>query len=271
METISTSALEAAAQEPIQPKARSEDSETLLESIAGIAAVLVMALFVMTFVFQNYQIPSGSMEKTLLIGDHVVVDRVLLAPRSPLSFFMPNREVRRGDIIVFFKPGEPNLFLVKRVIGVPGDHIRLHGGIVSLNGVRQDEPQAAMPDDSDPWHQFDLYRDNFPEFAADVFEGSTPEWAKEMPQHVQHGELIVPPGSYFAMGDNRINSLDSRYWGFVPRQNIIGRPLFNYWSFETPADQIRKQRPGQQMEFLAHIVRHLFDETRWRRTLHVIR
>lgn len=128
-------------------------TETPLESLASIASVLAVGLFVMTFVFQNFEIPSGSMEKTLLIGDHVLVDRISLAPPAKWAPFTHYRNVHHGDIIVFLKPGEPDLFLVKRAIGLPGDHIHLHNGVVYINGVAQNEPYAAMPaSDGDPQH-----------------------------------------------------------------------------------------------------------------------
>jgi signal peptidase I len=246
-------------------------TETPLESLASICSVLAIGLFVMTFIFQNFEIPSGSMEKTLLIGDHVVVDRVTLAPSTRWAPFMNYRDVHRGDIIVFLKPGEPDLFLVKRAIGVPGDRIHMRNGIVYLNGVAQNEPHAIMPDENDPERAFNLYRDDFPALPPDIYEGATPQWVAEMPKHVENGDLVVPPGSVFAMGDNRTNSLDGRYWGFVPRQNIIGRPIFVYWSFQTPADQLEKQAMGQRVGFIGHILRHFLDLTRWERTLHIIR
>src|SRR5262252_7153183 len=122
-----------------------EQKETALESLASIASVLAVGLFVMTFVFQNFEIPSASMVKTLLIGDHVLVDRVTLAPPAKWAPFTFYRDVHRGDIIVFLKPGEPDLFLVKRAIGIPGDRIHLRNGVVYLNGIAQNEPYAAMP------------------------------------------------------------------------------------------------------------------------------
>jgi signal peptidase I len=247
-------------------------TETPLESLASICSVLAVGLFVMTFVFQNFEIPSGSMEKTLLIGDHVLVDRVTLAPPSRFAPFMDYREVHRGDVIVFLKPGEPDLFLVKRAIGIPGDRIHLHNGVVYLNGVAQHEPQAAMPGgDGDPEGGINLYRDDFPAIPPDIYEGVTPEWTLDMPKHVQNGDLVVPPGSVFAMGDNRTNSLDGRYWGFVPRENIIGRPLFVYWSFQTPVDQIERQSIRERLGFFVHILRHFVSLTLWKRTFHLIR
>jgi len=246
--------------------------ETLLESIASIATVLVAGLFVITFIFQNFEIPSASMTKTLLIGDHVLVDRLTIAPKTNWMPLVHYRDVRRGDIIVFLKPGEPDLFLVKRVVGIPGDHLHLRGGTVYLNGVAQTEPYAAMPvDDGDPDHSYQPYRDDFPSIPTSMGNGITETWAIDLPSHIQGDDLVVPPGKYFAMGDNRLDSLDGRYWGFVPRENIVGRPLFVYWSFKTPADQMDKQSLGDRFAFMFHIIIHFFDGTRWNRTLHLIK
>ena len=258
--------------EPTIPEATQQDqTETPLESLASICTVLAIGLFVMTFIFQNFEIPSASMVKTLLIGDHVLVDRITLAPPAKWAPFVFYRNVRRGDIIVFFKPGEPDLFLVKRAIAIPGDHLHLRNGVVYLNGVAQNEPYAGMPvSDGNPQHAFDPYRDDFPAVPADNYGNVTASWANDLPTHIQDGDLVVPPGKVFAMGDNRTESLDGRYWGFVPRENIVGRPMFVYWSFETPADQIDKQGIGQRLAFMGHIVVHLFDQTRWNRTFHLI-
>jgi signal peptidase I len=249
-----------------------ENQETALESLASICAVLAVGLFVMTFIFQNFEIPSASMEKTLLIGDHVLVDRISLAPPTSWAPFVHYRNVRRGDIIVFLKPGEPDLFLVKRAIGIPGDHIHLEHGIVYLNGVAQHEPQAGMPaDDGNPYHAYNPYRDDFPAIPPGPGDEVTASWALDLPNHVQNGDLVVPPGKVFAMGDNRTESLDGRFWGFVPRENIVGRPLFVYWSFETPADQIDKTSVADRLAFMGHIVTHLLTQTRWSRTFHITR
>ena len=131
---------------------------------------------------------------------------------------MRYRNVHRGDIIVFLKPGYPGMFLVKRVIGIPGDHLHLHEGYVYLNGQRQDEPQAGHPD----YSNYIPYRDEFPDIPTSQGQNVEPVWANELPSHIQNGDLVVPPGYYFAMGDNRLPSLDGRYWGFVPRENIVG-------------------------------------------------
>jgi signal peptidase I len=253
-----------------------QESETLLESIASIASVLAVGLFVMTFIFQNFEIPSASMVKTLLIGDHVLVDRISLAPPTSWAPFTFYRDVRHKDIIVFLKPvPEANgeyIYLVKRAIGLPGDHIHLRNGILYINGVAQDEPYAGKPAaDGNPMHEYTPYRDDFPSLPGDPAYGVTTSWQYDLPNNVKDGDLVVPPGKVFAMGDNRTESLDSRYWGFVPRENIVGRPMFVYWSFETPADQINKQTIGERLGFMGHILIHFFDETRWKRTFHIIR
>ncbi len=256
----------AAASQPDLPR------ETIFESLASICTVLVLMLFVTTFVFQNFEIPSGSMIPTLLIGDHVMVDRISLAPKTSWAPFVHYRDVRRGDVIVFFKPTSEDLFLVKRAVGLPGDRIHLKDGILYLNGVRQNEPQTSKPGlDDNPYHAFNAYRDDFPSISPTLEDMTTASWAVDMPKHIVDGDLVVPPGVVFAMGDNRLESLDGRYWGFVPRANIIGRPLFVYWSFDTPANEIDKTSLGDRVSFMAHIVTHLFDQTRWNRTLHVIR
>ena len=253
------------------------DSETALESLASICTVLAVLLFVQGFIFQNFEIPSASMEKTLLIGDHVLVDRASLAP--PTHWFPLNhyREPQRGDIIVFLKPHPetPDLYLVKRLIGMPGDHIHLEHGVVFINGAAYNIPQAQMPDDGDPQNAYVPYRDDFPSDLQGIEEAASENnaalWSVDLPNHIQNGEIVVPPNSYFMMGDNRTQSLDSRFWGFVPRENIVGRPLFIYWSFETPADQINKTSVGDRIGFIGHILLHIFDETRWSRTFKVVR
>ena len=256
---------------PAEPQVR---SESLLESISSMCTVLAVGLFLMGFIFQNFVIPSGSMEQTLLIGDHVMVDRITLAPPTAWAPFVHYRNPRRGDVIVFYKPNpeSPDLILVKRCIGVPGDHIHLSHGIVYLNGVAQNEPYAhPVEDDSDPSDAYDPARDDFPADGAPA--GSTEVWAQELADHIQGQDIVVPEGKYFAMGDNRTHSLDGRFWGFVPRQNILGRPLFNYWSYRTTADQMDVQntslaaRIGSFFSTGAHIL----TRTRWTRTFHLIR
>lgn len=251
---------------------KSGSEESILQFMASIATVLVVGLFVITFVLQAFEIPSSSMVKTLLIGDHVFVDRVTLAPVAKWFPLVHYRPVERGDIIVFLKPGEPDLFLVKRVIGVPGDRIHLNDGVVSLNGVPQAEPYKIKSEDAGLGEQFNSYRDQFPSVPPEA-EGSnvTAQWQVELPTHVQNGDLVVPAGHFFCMGDNRPVSLDSRYWGFVPQENVVGRPLFVYWSFVTPEDQVDKHSIGDRLSFMVHVIVHFFDETRWKRTLHLVK
>jgi len=228
--------------------------------------VLVIGLFILTFLAQNFVIPSGSMEKTLLVGDHLLVDRITLAPGASWMPLVHYREPKHGDIVVFLKPGNPDMFLVKRLIGVPGDHIHLRNGVVILNGVAQTEPYAKLwPEDT-----YYPYIDDFPSVATSEANGVTEEWAVDLPTHIQGNDLVVPPGMYFMMGDHRHNSLDSRFWGFVPRANIVGRPLFNYWSFKTPDDEMDKTTMGDRLSWMGHVVLHFFTDTRWSRTLHMV-
>jgi signal peptidase I len=241
--------------------------ETPFEALASICSVLVIGLFILTFLAQNFVIPSGSMEKTLLVGDHLLVDRITLAPGSSWMPLVHYREPKHGDIVVFLKPGNPDMFLVKRLIGVPGDRIHLRNGVVILNGVAQTEPYAA------PWPEdtYYPYIDDFPSVATSEANGVTEEWAVDLPTHIQGNDLVVPPGMYFMMGDHRHNSLDSRFWGFVPRANVVGRPLFNYWSFKTPDDEMDKTSMGDRMAWMGHVVVHFFTDTRWSRTLHLVK
>jgi signal peptidase I len=251
--------------------------ETPFEAVASICSVLVIGLFILTFLGQNFVIPSGSMENTLLVGDHLLVDRITLAPPANWMPLVHYREPQRGDIVVFIKPvsdpdadGKPQyLFLVKRLIGVPGDHIHLRNGIVNINGVPQDQPHA-QPTTLDNHSDF---LDEFPSVPPDPEPGNlVPEaWAVEFSSHIVDGDLVVPPGKYFMMGDNRHNSADSRFWGFVPRENIVGRPLFNYWSFKTSEDQYEQTGIGNTVAWMGHVVLHFFSDTRWKRTLHPVR
>jgi len=257
------------------PAAEARVEETPYEAVASICSVLVVGLFILTFLGQNFVIPSGSMEQTLLVGDHLVVDRITLAPAAKWMPLVHYREPQRNDIVVFLKPvadpdpvdGSPTYpFLVKRLIGVPGDHIHLRNGIVIINGVAQDQPHAqeTTPDNHND------FLDEFPSIPPEP-PSATEAWSVEFPTHIENGDLVVPPGHYFMMGDHRHNSLDSRYWGFVPRENIVGRPLFNYWSFKTPEDQYDKQGIGNSIAWMAHIALHFFTETRWDRTFHPTR
>src|SRR5438309_7099332 len=183
-------------------------------SLQSLLATVVIAVFVITFVVQAFQIPSESMENTLLIGDYLLVDKLRYGGNSVWDHYLPYRKVHRGDIIVFRYPVNPSQHFVKRVVGVPGDHVRLIKRQVWVNGLPLKEPYVRY---SSPIH--DVYRDDFPQVDY-IAPGEESLWFKQLKQSVQHCELVVPQGKYFVMGDNRDDSLDSRYWGFVPRENI---------------------------------------------------
>jgi signal peptidase I len=264
----------AAKKKPVKPSVEPTEAETkpqkpretTPEFIASIAAVLVTGLFIITFTLQAFVIPSSSMEKTLLIGDHVFVDRMTLAPKTNwVGPMLPYRHPRHDDIFVFVSPAEPGLYVVKRVIGVPGDRIKLVDGVVYRNGEKLDPPYVVRNG------TYNAYRDNFPTVPPTDYDGVNPVWRVELPSHIQNGEIVVPPDSIFAMGDNRDVSLDSRFWGFVPYQNVIGRPMFLYWSFEQPKDEYTRTSIAERLQFLGTIVIHFFDQTRWSRMFHVVR
>ena len=253
-----------------QNGAEEKPKETTVEFLASLAAVLVTGLFIITFVVQAFEIPSSSMEETLLIGDHVFVNRIQFAPKSSwVGPLLPYRDVHFQDIVVFLHPDPPQAgtYVVKRIIGLPGDRIHLRNGVVYRNGVALNEPYIDTDRDSPA----DEYRNNFPAVSPSEGEGLSANWMVDLPSHVEGGDLVVPPGNYFAMGDHRGVSLDSRYWGFIPKENVIGRPMFIYWSFETPENQYRRTEWSDRLLFLGKVVLHFFDETRWRRTLRVVR
>jgi signal peptidase I len=242
--------------------------ETTVEFLASLAGVLVTGLFIITFILQAFEIPSASMENTLLIGDHVFVNRVQFAPASHwIQPIVPYTQIHDGDIVVFLSPAESDLYVVKRIMGVPGDRIHLRNGAVYRNGQKLDEPYILNTGSE----LDEYYRDNFPDVPPTEYGNATAEWKLTLPQHIENGDLVVPPDSYFAMGDHRDVSYDSRYWGFIPRQNVIGRPMFIYWSFETPSNQYQRTSMGERIGFIGHVVLHFFDMTRWKRTLRVVR
>jgi signal peptidase I len=241
---------------------------TLAEALASLLRTVVVALFLLTFVLQPLLIPSESMEHTLLVGDFLLFNKQVYAPSSRLTgWLLPYRDVQRGDIIVFHHPQPP--LLVKRVVGVPGDRLRIEDGRVIVNGVTQDEPYAAFePAPVNP------FRDNFP---APVYTDPQvdPDWWVEMQHLTQNGELVVPTGEYFVLGDNRNHSKDSRYWGFVPRQAIVARPLVIYFSLRRPSTtdvdgaalKAEDDRLGHDRELPAKLT----DFARWKRIFHVVR
>ncbi len=199
--------------------------EGVLSLLQPLLELLVVFLFVTTFVFQTTRIPSPSMAPTLRVGDTLLVDKQSFAPRNPrnpLAFLLPPTTIQRGDLAVFYFPADPSRDLVKRVVALPGDRIFLHHGTLFLNGAPLTEPYATHTA-----HGPDIFRDEFPSFRS-TDPNLDPLWWATLRRTVRHGELTVPPGRVFVLGDNRDNSEDSRYWGFVPMRNMAGRPLLVY-------------------------------------------
>ena len=236
-------------------------SDSLRNSLAEWTVTIILLLFGTTTLVQAFVIPTGSMEDTLLIGDHLLVDKLAYAPGGPFSkFLLPYQPKRRGDIIVFRYPVDVTQTYVKRVVGVPGDRIRIRDKQVYRNGIKIDEPYVYHKTE-----YIDSYRDNFPGDPNTRIE----EPAQGMLENVVNGEVVVPPDCYFAMGDNRDSSFDSRYWGFVPRANIIGKPLIIYWSYDAPTEQLAKS--SISLDHALDLMQNFFTKTRWRRTFRLIR
>jgi signal peptidase I len=245
---------------------------TLPQALASLLQTVVVALFLLTFVLQPLLIPSESMERTLLVGDFLLFNKQVYAPADRLSrWLLPYRNVARSDIIVFHHPQPP--MLIKRVVGVPGDRLRIAGGQVFVNGQALDEPYAAFePAPPNP------ARDDVP---AKIYTDPEvdPEWWRQMQSLTRNGELVVPVGEYFVLGDNRNHSKDSRFWGFVPRQAIVARPLVIYFSLSRPSStdvQQAAQPPAQQAadDRLGHerdLAERLTGFARWRRIFRVVR
>ena len=243
--------------------ASARETSDWLESTQALLTTVVVAVFIVTFALQAFQIPSGSMEKTLLIGDYLFVDKLHFGGVHDSGLLIPYRPVRRGDIVVFYFPVDPTKHLVKRVIGVPRDRIRLVNKQVLINGVPQREDYVQLLN-----RPPDVFRDDFPRLDF-LSPGIEPRWYVRMREHVDHGELVVPDRMYFVMGDNRENSDDSRYWGFVPEENVIGRPLFIYWSVkDSGAEPVSV---GDKITHSLYVLTHLLQAIRWERTFRLVR
>jgi signal peptidase I len=247
------------------PANSTKDPTDWLTSLQSLLATVVIAVFVITYIVQAFQIPSESMENTLLIGDYLLVDKLCYGGGGVGDPIVPYRQIHRGDIIVFHYPVNPAQHFVKRVVGVPGDRLHLVKKRVLINGAPLSEPYVRyFKSDPNP------FRDDFPRLDA-LDPGINAEWWVQMPKLVEDGQLIIPQGYYFAMGDNRDDSSDSRYWGFVPRANIIGRPLLIYWSIRNPDNDLQgSQSFGDRLYHFAYAVTHFFQITRWDRTFRLV-
>ena len=236
------------------------------ETVSSLFQTLVVALFLLTFVLQPFLIPSESMERTLLVGDFLLVNRQIFAPaggvHNPDRWILPYREVQRGDIVVFHHPAPP--YLIKRVLGVPGDHVRIEDARVMVNGESLTEPYAVFePAPPNP------FRDNFP---AQTYTDPNvdPAWWMQLQTLTRQGELVVPPGQYFVMGDNRNHSKDSRYWGLVPRDAIVARPLVIYFSLRRPSTTDTSEAADDRLGHGGELAARLSAFARWKRIFQVI-
>jgi signal peptidase I len=218
---------------------------------------------------QAFTIPSSSMEKTLLVGDHLLVNKFgYAAAPERLNGLLPYQEVQRGDIIVFKYPYSPYPHFVKRAVGLPGDRLKIVKRRVFINGEPLEEPYKI--------HDSTLPRrlnDNFPSSGSYHYYSVEAGWAEQVQQLIEGDEIVLPPGKYFALGDNRDNSQDSRYWGLVDRSNIVGRPLLIYWSFARPEDmkEAAEDEAGpKETPRWSNALTALFSRARWGRFLRFV-
>ena len=209
------------------------------------------------------------MERTLLVGDHLLVNKFIFGGRGAwYEKLLPYRELQRGDIIVFKYPFLDHPHFVKRVVGLPGDHLKMVDQQIYINGRPLDEPYVAH----DPASGYgDPLNYNFPPVGTQMYLSSLiPEWSREIRRYIQGDELVVPPGKYFAMGDNRDHSSDSRYWGFVDRDAIMGRPFLIYWSIDANSADYGDTTFAQRVLGIFDTLIHLPSRTRWNRMLHTV-
>jgi len=235
---------------------------TFRECVESLLVTILIVLYGTTFIVQTFKIPSPSMEPTLLVGDYLLVNKFIFGGHGAwYEKFLPYREIRRGDVIVFKFPYDDHQHYVKRVIGLPGDRIRIVDQKIYVDGAILTEPYVLHDPASD-----DPFGDDFPPITRQIYDPMVrPEWSTEIYNHIVQGELVVPPNNYFAMGDNRDHSWDSRYWGFVRRDAIMGRPVVVYWSVKTNPDESVEGAGGISSFF--QTLTHLPSRARWNRML----
>jgi len=246
-----------------------EGQTTISEYLESLLVTVILALFGTSFIVQAFKIPSASMEGTLLIGDHLLVNKFVFGGTGAwYEKVLPYRQLQRGDIIVFKYPFADHQHFVKRVIGLPGDHVKVVDGEVHINGKLLNEPYAVH----DSLASVDPFNFSFPPIRGQMISPNViPEWRPEIKKYVQGDEIVVPPGKYFAMGDNRDHSQDSRYWGFVDRAAIMGRPFLIYWSVDaTSGDYSGDSTFWSRLSGIFQTLAHLPSRTRWSRMLRTV-
>src|SRR5580692_282651 len=245
-----------------------ENQTTLSEYLESLLVTVILALFGTSFIVQAFKIPSPSMESTLLVGDHLLVNKFIFGGHGAwYEKLLPYRPLERGDIIVFKYPYQDHTHYVKRVIGLPGDHLKLADQRVFVNGKVLNEPYVTH----DPNVGYDPLNYNFPPKGVQLYSSPmVPEWATTFKKYVQDDEIVVPSGKYFAMGDNRDHSADSRYWGFVDRDAIMGRPFLIYWSVDASSADYTPNTFFERLTGIFETIAHLPTRTRWNRMLRTV-
>jgi signal peptidase I len=255
---------------PAPQPARRPDQTTISEYLESLLVTVILALFGTSFVVQAFKIPSPSMEHTLLVGDHLLVNKFIFGGTGAwYEKLLPYRPLERGDIIVFKYPYADHQHFVKRLIGLPGDHLKLVDGDVYINGKLLNEPYVVHDPSAG---YYDPFNSSFPPLRGQMISSNViPEWRPNIHKYVQGDEMVIPPGEYFAMGDNRDHSQDSRYWGFVDRDAIMGRPFLIYWSVDaTSADYAGDSTFGSRLSSVFDTIIHLSSRTRWSRMLRTV-
>jgi signal peptidase I len=257
----------AAPAEAVRKAATPTEEGNLREYLESLLVTIILAVFGTTFIVQAFKIPSASMVPALQVGDHLLVNKFIFGGNGAwYDKFLPYRAIHRQDVIVFKYPFEDHPYYVKRVIGLPGDRVRIVNQRVYVNDKLLDEPYVVH----DLSHA-DPYMFDFPPKEIFLIESEIrPEWTAELRRDIRNGEVVVPPERYFVMGDNRDNSADSRYWGFVPSDAIVGRPLMIYWSVQEDSDDSSPRGLAEKVEDFGKAVLHFPTRTRWSRMFHEV-